>query len=64
MGAHVSITPNQPNTIGDLQFNNCIFKNNITIKITNANCYIQFNNCIFEGTKTFSNYGEVNSIFN
>lgn len=60
----VSITPNQPNTIGDLQFNNCIFKNNITIKITNANCYIQFNNCIFEGTKTFSNYGEVNSIFN
>ena len=60
----VSITTNQPNTIGDLQFNNCIFKNNITIKITNANCYIQFNNCIFEGTKTFSNYGEVNSIFN
>lgn len=60
----VSINPNQSNTIGDLQFNNCIFKNNITIKITNANCYIQFTNCVFEGTKTFSNYGEANSIFN
>ena len=47
-----------------INVDNCIFKNNITIKITNANCYIQFNNCIFEGTKTFSNYGEVNSIFN
>ena len=60
----VSINPNQSNTIGDLQFNNCIFKNNITIKITNANCYIQFTNCVFEGTKTFSNYGKTNSIFN
>ncbi|MFC3904122.1 hypothetical protein [Clostridium disporicum] len=60
----VSINPNQSNTIGDLQFNNCTFKNNITIKITNANCYIVFTNCVFEGTKTFSNYGEVNSIFN
>ena len=60
----VSINPNQSNTIGDLQFTNCTFKNNINIKITNANCYIQFTNCVFEGTKTFSNYGEANSIFN
>ena len=60
----VSITPNQSNTIGDLQFSNCYFKSNITIKITNANCYIQFTNCVFEGSKTFSDYGEANSIFN
>lgn len=60
----VSITPNQANILGDLQFNNCTFKDNIVIKITNANCYIQFTNCIFEGNKTFSNYGESNSIFN
>lgn len=59
----ISITPNQANNIGDLQFNNCTFKGNISIKITNANCYIQFNNCKFEGSKTFSNYGESNSIF-
>lgn len=59
----VSITPNQANILGDLQFNNCTFKDNIVIKITNANCYIQFTNCIFEGNKTFSNYGESNSIF-
>lgn len=59
----LSITPNQANTLGDLQFNNCTFKDNIVIKITNSNCYIQFTNCIFEGNKTFSNYGESNSIF-
>ena len=59
----VSITPNQSNTLGDLQFNNCTFKDNISIKITNSNCYIQFTNCKFERMKTFSNYGESNSLF-
>ena len=59
----VSITPNNANILGDLQFTNCIFKGNVTISITNASCYIEFINCKFDGTITFSNYGKANSIF-
>ena len=51
--------------MGDIQFNNCLFKGVVTINPQAASdCYIQFNNCTFEQTPTFLNYGESNSEFN
>lgn len=59
------INPNSSNIMGDIQFNNCLFKGVVTINPQAASdCYIQFNNCTFEQTPTFLNYGESNSEFN
>ena len=59
------INPKSSNIMGDIQFNNCLFKGVVTINPQAASdCYIQFNNCTFEQTPTFLNYGESNSEFN
>ena len=59
------INPKSANKMGDIQFNNCLFKGVVTINPQAASdCYIQFNNCTFEQTPTFLNYGESNSEFN
>lgn len=60
----VTVNPNTTNLLGDLIFDKCVFKKNITIKITNSNSFIQFTNCNFESNKIFSGtYGKSNSIF-
>ena len=53
------------NKMGDIQFNNCIFKDIITINIKECpECYVQFNNCTFEASPIFLGYGEANTEFN
>ena len=52
--------------MGDIQFNNCIFKNTVTIELSTKcpNCYIQFNNCTFKTPVAFIGLGESNTEFN
>lgn len=45
-----SIIPTGSNKLGDIQFNNCIFIDDITIK-PSSGTFVQFNNCTFEGQK-------------
>ena len=53
------------NNMGDIQFNNCTFKDIITINIKGCpECYVQFNNCTFEASPIFLGYGESNTEFN
>lgn len=53
------------NNMGDIQFNNCIFKDIVTINIHECpECYVQFNNCTFEASPIFLGYGEDNTEFN
>lgn len=62
---YLIINPKNSNTMGDIQFNNCVFKGVVTIKPQSASdCYVQFNNCTFEQTPVFAYFGETNSEFN
>ena len=61
---YLIINPKHSNTMGDIQFNNCVFKGIVTIKPQASDCYIQFNNCTFEQTPVFAYFGETNSEFN
>lgn len=59
-------SPGESNNMGDIQFNNCIFKNTVTIELSTKcpNCYIQFNNCTFKTPVAFIGLGESNTEFN
>ena len=60
----LGIRPKTTNTMGDIQFNNCRFKDTVNISIELDSCFVQFNNCIFEKAPTFDYFGKTNSEFN
>ena len=60
----LNIQPKFANNLGDIQFNNCIFKDIVTITIQSDDCYIIFNNCLFEKKPIFEQYGNANARFN
>lgn len=60
----LGMRPKTANTIGDIQFNNCRFKDTVNISIELDSCFVQFNNCIFEKAPTFDYFGKTNSEFN
>ena len=52
------------NNLGDIQFNNCVFYDSVSINIGGSESYLQFNNCKFIQRPSFTGYGEANSQFN
>ena len=59
----VIISPNKANNEGDLQFNNCTFKDILVIDIKDADSIIKFNNCEFRETN-FDDIPKQNLIIN
>lgn len=59
----VWIRPNLENVLGDILFENCTFKKDLTIELK-PNIYIRFNKCVFEGQKIFKGPYEANCEFN
>lgn len=58
------MSPERTNKMGDIQFNNCIFEDDVTITIKIEGCYVQFNNCTFAKQPSFTNQAENNCEFN
>ena len=50
------------NEMGDIQFNDCIFNEQVTLEITNTK--VQFNNCTFNNGIVYKNEAQTNTEFN